>query len=337
MNSLYNLLQENIKNQNIVFFIFGLIISLFLISIPIVISILVPLFIKKPKKQLSIYIYAFVTGMFVILGSFGYLREAIEITSRGYNAASSQNQIYLGNILIVFGGATLGISIAFMIKMLIWWIIKRKSDIKNSVFIHVHEHGHHNGEEEHTHIHDDVIFNKNDIVDLQNNNKNIKNKWTALVLLLGHRVPEGLLIGLSLYRLIMGDPNSTISIAFFISFVLHTVPEEIVFFYRQREMKIKPFFAVLNSICAIALLIPFVFIGIYCGSFIMKNNFLQAFIMAIVGSIMLFTALIEFLPEFYHHKMGKRTWLTTILLLFVGILFTILILCFHVHGSVNMI
>ncbi|UUD36793.1 Uncharacterised protein [Mycoplasmopsis californica] len=336
MNALYKAINGQIHNQNLTFFIFGLIVSLALISIPILVAIFAPLIIKKPQKQLSIYIYAFVTGMFLILGSFGYLREAIEITSKGYNLASSQNQIYLGNILIVFGGALLGVVIAFYIKLIVWWVIKRKTHLQNSVFVHVHGVGHHDGEEEHTHVHDNVIFNKNDIVELPKaQEQNSKNKWTALILLLGHRIPEGLLIGLSLYRLMMGYQNAAISVAFFISFVLHTVPEEIIFFYRQREMGIKPIVAVFNSIGAIALLIPFIFIGIYSAEYIMNEPFIQAFIMATVGSIMLFTALIEFLPEFYHHKMNKKLWLTTIALLFVGILFTILILCFHVHGQIR--
>ncbi|VEU60859.1 Uncharacterised protein [Mycoplasmopsis bovigenitalium] len=316
--------------------ILALIVSVILLSIPILIASIVPFIIKKPKKEFSIYLYSFITGMFIILGSFGYLRESIEITSigsglKGENIPASN--IYLYNIFVVGGGALMGIISAFVIKIIIYKVIQKNYKLKNSIFIHNHEHGHHHGEIAHTHEHKDHIWNANDLADVHSNAPKSKNKWTALVLLLGHRIPEGLLIGISLHNLIANPNINAISVAFFVSFLLHTIPEEIVFYYRQREMGIKPIFALLNSIGALALIIPFIFIGIYGAKFIDSVAWLKAMILAIVGSVMLFTALMEFLPEFYHNNMEKRKWFTTFIMLFLGIIFTILILCFHQHGQ----
>ncbi|MBU4690705.1 metal transporter [Mycoplasma sp. ES3157-GEN-MYC] len=343
LNQLYtwlnNALSYTHASESISKFIFGLIVSIILLCIPILVATIVPLIIKKPKKEFSIYLYSFITGMFIILGSFGYLREAIEITSTGAGLKGTNippKNIYLYNILVIVGGALLGIISAFTIKFVVYSTIKKKYKLNNSVFVHTHEEGHHVGEHQHQHTHADHIWNKNDIADVKESNPKVKNKWTALILLLGHRIPEGLLIGISLNNLIVYSNVNAISVAFFVSFVLHTIPEEVVFFYRQREMGIKPVFAVLNSIGALSLIIPFIFIGLFGGDLIDTIPWLKAFIMSVVGSVMVFTAMIEFLPEFYHNNMKKHKWIITLIMFFLGIIFTILILCFHTHGSLNL-
>ncbi|MCT4469360.1 ZIP family metal transporter [Mycoplasma sp. HS2188] len=331
----YNYLSNTALSETGTKFIFGLIVSILLLSIPILVALFVPLFIKKPKKEFSIYLYSFITGMFIILGSFGYLREAIEITSRGSGLKGNNiptSNIYLYNILIIVGGSLLGIISAFTIKYIVYATIKRKYNLKNSIFVHTHEAGHHHGELEHQHTHGDHIWNNNDLAEVETKQYKKKNKWTALILLLGHRIPEGLLIGISLFNLIHNQNVSAVSIAFFISFVMHTIPEEIVFYYRQREMGIKPIYAVLNSIAGLSLIIPFIFIGVFGAEFLEKIPALKAFIMATVGSVMVFTAMVEFLPEFYHNNLEKKKWFITLLMFFLGIIFTIFVLSFHTHG-----
>lgn len=336
----YELIKQKGIEHDLAFFIIGILISISLILIPVLVASIVPLFIKKPKRTFSIYLYAFITGMLIILGTFGYLREAMEITStglffrvRGYYL---QSEIYSWNLLFVFGGAMVGIVIAFLMKFVIAYYISKKID-KNSIFVHSHGHSDsesHNHDNHTTHNHNkehsDIIFNKNDVIEMNVKIKN-KNKWTALFLLLGHRVPEGLLIGLGIATMINNANSQSLSIAFFISFVLHTMPEEIIFFYRQREMGISPLKASLNSTGAIALIIPFIFIGLYGFEIINKLKWMQAFTQAIVGSIMLFTALVEFIPEFYHTNMKRKEWIITISILFAGILFAIFVLSFHMH------
>ncbi|TQC54163.1 metal transporter [Mycoplasmopsis mucosicanis] len=341
LHSFYSYLSETLQlGGGVSKFIFGFSISLLLILIPVIVATFVPLIFKKPKKEFSIYLYSFITGMFIILGTFGYLRESIEITSSGAGLKGENiptANIYIYNILCVGGGALIGITLAFGVKILVYKIIKKKYNLKNSVFIHVHGMGeeHTHGDEVHEHHHEDHIFNANDLANIEHNESNAvaKNKWTALILLLSHRIPEGLLIGISLANLINNPNVSAISVAFFISFVLHTIPEEIVFYYRQREMGISSTFAALNSMGALSLIIPFIFIGLYGGDFIESIPALKAVIMAIVGVVMVFTAIMEFLPEFYHHRMGKKRWILTFAMFFLGVLFTIIVLSFHKHGT----
>nr|WP_307921810.1 hypothetical protein [Mycoplasmopsis bovis] len=55
------------------------------------------------------------------------------------------------------------------------------------------------------------------------------------MLLLLHRIPEGFLIGF----IISGIENKGItstSVAFLISLILHLIPEQVLFYYRQREI-----------------------------------------------------------------------------------------------------
>lgn len=325
-------------NINLDLFIWGLIVSGIILAIPFIIATIVPFILKKPKKQLSIYIYAFITGMFFILGTFGYLREALEISStkivqQQYPIDPPQNLIYLVNIGCLVGGSIIGISIAFLVKFVISRKVNKKLLATGSAFVHHHDHDHHKGEQPHTHEHNELIFNKNDtIADDVDVKIKSKNKATALFLLLGHRIPEGILIGMAINMLVnLNNQTQALSVAFFISFVLHTIPEEIIFYYRQREMGISRFRSALNSALAIGLIIPFIFIGVYAYNFVDSQPWLQSVIQAIVGSIMVFTAFVEFIPEFYHTNLTGKKWIVTILLFFIGMVFTILILSFHLH------
>jgi hypothetical protein len=52
-----------------------------------------------------------------------------------------------------------------------------------------------------------------------------------------------------------------------------------------------------------------------------------------VGSLILFGALVEFIPEFLHNKMDAKSWYITISLLMLGVVFGLILFSIHSHGS----
>lgn len=318
------------------FFTIGLIASAILLLIPILIAIIIPKIIKKPSHSFSLYIYSFVSGMLIILGAFGYMREALELSATyPHSSETSVLTKFAWNFIWIVSGIGIGASISITIKLLVYKYTRKKG---NGVFVHKH----HDSHGSHSHEHIDLLFNSNDVIE-SDKILNKKNKWTALFLLLGHRIPEGIMIGFSVYNIFISNQNisafDAISIVFLITFVIHTVPEEIVFYYRQREMGISSFKATLNSILGLSLIVPFIFIGMLM-KFGIENSTNQNVVMhgiipminAAIGITMIFTAFVEFLPEFFHTSLNeKKKWIGVISTFFVGVIFTILLLIFHVH------
>ncbi|WP_084177979.1 ZIP family metal transporter [Mycoplasma buteonis] len=330
---------EYYTDTNTAKFLLVLIFLLLLLIIPVAISALFPIIKKSLNHRTKVYLYAFSTGFFIILATFGFLREALEQTSIG----SSQNgftaeKTYLYNILVVFCGLLGGLAFSFTLKFVISYRINKKlmKNKKLSIFVHDHslEAGHH-----HVHQHPDHIFTNEDSVELAEDalTEKIsgKLKIIALALLLTHRIPEGFLIGYNLSLFFVNQSQSqltTLSLAYFISLVLHMIPEELVFYYRLREAGYGPWAALGVSTLMDFLFLPFMLIGIYAGHEIGSNLYAQGAMMAIIAGIFLFTSLVEFFPEFYHVNMEKKSWFITIVCLFVGVSFAVLVLSFHTHS-----
>ncbi|WP_051617838.1 ZIP family metal transporter [Mycoplasmopsis iners] len=322
-------------------FYFTLIAALIILFVPILISFIFPLFKKNHlSKKGTLLLYAFVTGFFIAMSLFGFLREAIEISTVRIQT-SSAGTTYFWNILLVGGGLAVGLSFAYGLRRLIKLISKTKA-IKNDpqarLFVHSHELSHDHSDDYHHHqIAPDhglkrlnAKFKTNEPLQTES-----KNKVVALLLLLTHRVPAGLLIGYSLNSFF--DPNSrsfgALSWAFIISFVLHLIPEILIFFYRQREMGINKWKATFWSISSLLMLIPLMLIGIYLGEFINKAPHAMSFVQALVAGIFLFTSIVEFLPEFYHSHHDKKLFRLVMFVFFAGIVICAIVLSFHTHQS----
>ncbi|WP_306429070.1 ZIP family metal transporter [Mycoplasma sp. 1578d] len=320
-------------------FIIVLIFLSILLFIPIVISFLFPLLKKQLNKSSKVYLYAFTTGFFLIMSTFGFMRESLEISSVFSDALLSENKtnrslyIYLYNILLVGGGVFIGVLSAYFIKFVISYRINQKlmQIQKLQVFVHEHsdEHGH-----VHTHQHPSYIFNNQDrsevIQDTLTDKVEAKFKIIALVLLLTHRIPEGLLLGYNINLLLQGQNNS-LSFVFIFSLILHLIPEEMVFYYRLRDSGFAKWTSLFISLLGLFLFLPFMLIGVYSGNFINSAWELKSLIFAAIGGIFLFTSLVEFFPEFYHYNMEKKRWFKVIATLFIGVICAVLLLSIHTH------
>ncbi|VEU73027.1 ZIP family metal transporter [Mycoplasmopsis gallopavonis] len=328
------------NNENITKMLLVIIFLGALLLIPVGISVLFPLLKSRLNHRTKVYLYAFSTGFFIILSTFGFLREALEQASE---TGETGMKLYGYNILIVFVGLLSGLIFSFTLKFVITYRINQKllQNKKLSIFVHDHSHEHN---ENHVHEHPDHIFSQDDANQLAEEalveKISGKLKIIALALLLTHRIPEGFLIG---YNLSLAMPDlqdlsggtvglSNLTTAYFVSLILHMIPEELVFYYRLREAGYGRWNSLLISTLMDMLFLPFMLVGIYGGSSIGGNHFAQGFLMAIIGGIFLFTSLVEFFPEFYHVEMNKKRWFITLLCLFIGVLFSAFILSFHEHS-----
>ncbi|VEU78396.1 ZIP family metal transporter [Mycoplasmopsis columbinasalis] len=332
----YGIIDWNQTSEtNLAKFYFVLIAALIFLGIPILLVVILT-FIKKQQlsKKGTVILYAFVTGFFITLAFFGFAREALEISStqagaRGYTT----NQIYGWNILLVGFGLALGVGFGFGLKKLVDYIAKSKvirNDAHASAFVHSHDLLHDNDAHDHT---SHSYAPDHSVTIATQTQSQQKNKIVALLLILTHRIPAGLIIGYSLnsfFEVGIGSFNA-ISGAFLISFVLHLIPEILIFYFRQLEMGVTRAKACGWSIASLLMLIPLMYIGIYLGKYINQVWQLSAFLQACVGGIFVFTGVIEFLPEFYHAHHEPKIFKRVMFAFFLGIIVCVIILAFHTH------
>ncbi|MEA4333602.1 ZIP family metal transporter [Mycoplasma sp. 1232] len=370
----FETLKLSTGNEGLSYFILILVTLLCLLAIPTILSFIFPL-IKLSKngwKNLSFYLYSFSTGFFLVLATFGFLRESLELANQG--AWTDNVNVYGYSILVVVVGLAVGILFSFTLKYAITYQINKKlkksNNRKLNAFVHDHDHGDEHEHDDfdfshphsehfyevkkynknqniflrqsknynnskHVHYHPDYIFsNDESIIKAEQeaiNSASNKLKVIALLLLLTHRIPEGLLLGYNLNLAANGHENS-LTMAYFASLVLHLIPEETIFYFRLREAGYSRIQSLLLSFLGLSLFLPFMLIGCYAGAAIEKNWILKGMMMSAIAGIFIFTTLIEFIPEFYHSHMSKKKWYFILAFLFIGVIFASLILSFHTHN-----
>ncbi|UWV80457.1 ZIP family metal transporter [Mycoplasmopsis cynos] len=317
-----------------------------MLCVPIFIGLFFPIIGRNFKKSYSIYIHAFSTGFFLVLATFGFLRESLESASlfafAKKGADVSQYTIYAYNILLIISGLIIGLIFSFVVKFVISYKLNKKllGSKQLSSFIHLNIPSKRgiliiiytprdvviSNSQDRIEIVDQTLFKKTES----------KLKIIALLLLLTHRIPEGLLLGYNLSLFIPNDSGEaffSITTAYFLSLVLHLIPEEVIFYVRLKDAGFSPIKALLLSFLGLSLFLPFMIIGMFVGSII--NDAGKAIMFAAIGGIFLFTALVEFFPEIYHINFNKKKWILTLIVLFLGILVAAFILSFHSHSHIH--
>lgn len=293
--------------MNLIYII--LIISSIVILIPWIYGLLLPIIKPTLSKKGTMYLYAFSSGFFIILAIFGFYAEAKEeLTHYLGDLHYTPESVWGINVGVIGGGAFLVLGLSILIK----WLIGKKLSKKGDDTL------------ESSHDHSHLIYNMNDV--------NPKTKVLGLLLLLSHRIPGGLIIGFLIANIQKKGFDVT-SIVFLVTFVLHIIPEELILYYRQMEMGIKKWTAARNSFFGTLLLVPFIFIGAYASEALSHNVILISFLKVCVGSLILFSALVEFIPEFLHNKMEGKEWYITITLLMLGIIFGLILFSIHSHEA----
>ena len=291
------------NNFELTIFVNLLIYSLILFSVPLLFMGLLSCFKIKINKKATIYMYAFSTGMFLIIGAAGFIKEGyIGLETWFHDSSAIGGYQYTGGnvrieqafiAIIVLVTAFLGLGIVILSK----YLIAKKS--KNVELHKDHaEHGH-----------SDHIISFNDI-------DNPKAAWVAILMMLSHRIIDGLVL--------------------IITFNIHLLLEVVLIYYRQLQYGEKKGKAILFNFVTLLLIVPIMFIGAFLGKYINKVGWLMPSWEIFGGVIIVFMAIVELVPEFIHFRNeDRKTIFTTLTLLALGIIITLIMLSFHTHSQVS--
>ncbi|AAT27563.1 ZIP family metal transporter [[Mycoplasma] mobile] len=308
--------------------IIATIISVIVVGFPLLLGFLLPIIKPKLKKTTMTYMYALTAGYFVILGLFILFIESSHflnlftatktetVTNPNTGAVTtttfsfSQGEIFGIRFGIIGMSFILVLTIGLIIKYFISKKLVKKESDNHKNGIHEISHGHNHG---------DGIFNLNDV--------NPKAKMYALILIVMHKIPAALTVGFFVSQYANNDTNS-LNLIFLITFLLHIIPEELIFYYRQIDMGVSKWKAASVSALFSLIFVPFLFIGAYSANQI-KDSLAIPFILAAIGALLVFTALVEFIPELLHEKLTIKMWYRTIIALLIGMAFGVVILLAH--------
>ncbi|MBD5423309.1 MAG: ZIP family metal transporter [Mycoplasma sp.] len=286
-------------------------ISAFVIGIPLIYGVLLPIFKPKISKRANKYLYAFSSGFFIMMSTVLFIGESKTHLEEQFTILVNNDTIAAKAITgsIIASVILLGLLFSLGIKYLFAKSFKGKAINTNN----------------HDHDHDKLIFNLDD--------HNPRSKAFAIFFLLSHRIPDGLIIGMLASQIAREGVNVT-NIVFLCSFVIHVIPEELIIYYRQIDMGINKTKATINSLIAICAIIPLIIIGSVISWFSWENEIAIHVIQLISASFLLFISVVEFIPEFIHDiKNNGKDWYITILIWIIGIAIGIFVLCFHDHSN----
>ncbi|MGL5205241.1 MAG: hypothetical protein ACRC63_03245, partial [Metamycoplasmataceae bacterium] len=232
--------------MNLIYII--LIVSSIIIAIPWLYGLILPIVKPTISKTATMYLYAFSSGFFLILAIFGFYAEVKEELTNHFEALDySQGAIWGINVGVIGGVSFVILGLSILIKYLVG-----KKIAKNDESALVADHNHSN-----------LIYNLNDV--------NPRSKILALLLLLSHRIPGGLIIGFLIANIQRNNEVSVVNIVFLITFILHIIPEELVLYYRQMEIGVYKWRAAFYSFLGTFLLVPFIIIGAYSSEALIDN------------------------------------------------------------------
>ncbi|MCP4337146.1 MAG: ZIP family metal transporter [Mycoplasma sp.] len=276
-------------------YIIALLLSGIVMVVPFFLGIILPFIKPTIKKKSYIYLYSLSSGFILVLGLFGLIAHPLMHYLE--NSKVNETQKNLKAIGIAIGASTLGMGAAFITRH---FLHNDKKEI----------HSNHQN-----HKHEDYIFN---IKELENG----KTKITVIVLLGLHKLPAGISLG------IFASSKDGIYFATIISLIIHMIPETLTIYYRQIEIGIKKWKALINSTIIQAILIPFIFIGV---SIVSVGEWVKPFVLTSAGSLLVFTAIVELIPEFIDHDFTHNKWHKTILLFIIGFILSLSIMIIHKH------
>nr|WP_307923703.1 ZIP family metal transporter [Mycoplasmopsis bovis] len=329
-NALYSSLGYN---QPLAIFIAIIIVFILIALIPFLVNLIFAYTKEKLNSKGTVLLYAFMCGFFLTMATFGFLKESLEISSINTSAILNNDlKIYGWNILVVVGGLIIGIGFAALVRQLVRKSINSKiaTDRICQIIFTLTWYWSWSHRSRITTINE--IAPSHDIKVATNAQSKPTYKLVAILLLLLHRIPEGFLIGF----IISGIENKGItstSVAFLISLILHLIPEQVLFYYRQREIGWSRAKALFISTLCLLLFLPAMLLGGYLGKYIYNIWQLRALVQSFIAGIFIFISILEFLPEFYHAHHDKKLFFWTIFVFMIGIIFCAFVLSFHKHGQ----
>ncbi|QJR44404.1 hypothetical protein [Mycoplasma miroungirhinis] len=294
-----------------------LIYAFILLAAPVIISLILSAIKPKFSKDKMIYLYAFSTGMFLIIGSAGFIKEAIINLESWFHSNETNGGLKLtgGNVTKeqLYMAIIVGINAIIGLTLVIIWR-----------YISIKKHKGHIHKSHEEHGHSDHIISFNDI-------DNPKAAWIAILMLLIHRIIDGLVLGLSVYQMTSSNYTNP-NIGLIVTFNIHILVENIIIYYRQTQYGQTKWKAIKYNLYTMLLIVPILFVGAFVGKYLDYQKWMIPSFQIIGGVIIVFTAIFELVPEFIHNRNSSvKVLYTTFTFFALSIILTLIMLSFHSH------
>lgn len=283
------------------------------IGVPTLCVGILSLFKIKINKNVQTYLYAFTAGLIIILGTVGFIAEAINHAKEQFSTTSHCALSVIDTLKVVgvvVGGGIIGVLIVILSRYIFTISNSKKGDF------HVHHHDHN---------HADFLYNASDI-------DNKTNKWLPIILLLGHRLVDGIVLGF-----MANTANNAVAQfdnwGMIIVFVIHLIPTSIIIYLIQLDIQNNQRFkSFLITTGILALMIPFTIMGGFLINVIESIWWLMPLLYSISGSLMTLAGILEIIPEFIHYRNASiKQWIYTTSWLGIGITLATLLITIHSH------
>lgn len=291
-------------------------ISLLVIGLPIIMVLMLFPTKNKLSEKSMIYMYAFSTGLLVILSTLGLIKESFHELE--HMALENQNVLPFSNeminqIIIIGGGITSGLIFAITLKVSIFKYKKysiSKKEFKDKS----------HSDEKCCVINFEELIKKNGTI-------------ASIFIISSHKFIDGISLGIFINSATSLFDFSFIGII--LLFILHDLPITAIIFYLQRNSNISKLKSIFYIFILSFITIPFIFIGAFLGNYfetIPQLSWMIPFLEAMAGSMLLFTTIMEFAPEFIHnHHLCSKHWYITVLWLSLGIALSSILTMVHIH------
>ena len=263
------------------------------------------------KKDRMKYVFAFSSGFLLVTAIIGQWVVARHELSEHWVTKPNAGETAI-SISIVVAGIIMGTLFAY--------ILKKKT-------IHSHT-----GEMQ---VHDDATSHPTAIntkAEIIKESATHKHKTPVIYMILAHRMPAGLLMGILLVNL--NGNNNVYSLGALVAFIVHIIPEIIIVYYSRIEAGYSRKQSFIFSILAQLFIIPFVFVGIALSHYIGPDSqyafWVIPLMLSMAGIIMVWASIFELAPAFIEVKDNKSTY-KLIITFIVGLTASLIIQFLHAH------
>lgn len=310
----------------------GMILSAIIVGTLITtVTVLYSFNIKVPKHRIK-YVYAFSSGFLIVTAIVGQWVTARHNMSEYFvehnlaNGATGDGDPTISQgllaIIILLSGVALGTLFAYGMKKLI-----HKE--------HKHDHSAHEGHKHRHDSHPDTLSSKTEVM---HESLVHKEKTPVIWMILTHRVPAGLILGILLVNfnnMAVGQSEAgEYSLAALLVFILHTIPDMIIVYYARIEAGHSRRSSLIFSILVKLILIPFIIIGISMTTHIDMTEpstfWIMPLLLSVAGITMIWGAVFELAPSFIHAESNKDTY-KLIFTFIIGLTLSMCIQLIHSH------
>ena len=303
---------EWIKEYNI--YLQGIILSLIIVGLLTFVLSIFYIFKIKIKKQNLRYVYAFSSGFLLITAIVGQWIVARSKFMHYWSYVNSGSDPSIGQTLLMIVIILLGIFVGSLLA----YVIKKTSSLED----HNHD-SYFEDHQSHSHLFDTPIETEYE--------SKVNKKSSIVYMILTHKLPAGLIIGILLVNF---NSGSEFAFSSLLAFIIHIIPELIIIYYVKIEHGYSRRKSFLFSIMVKILMVLFIFLGIVISNYVniegSMTYWIIPFMLSITGMVMIWGSIFELGPVFIHATEDKQAY-RLIFTFILGLSLSMAIQMIHVH------